>query len=145
MKFGQLIEHKKRNIFLENHTQNALEILFPDPFLKTQNLAYLWINSLKFYTACFIVCQVYTACFYIYYQNILKLSCRPLTFTSCKAFSKNKKRSGTSLSASFSAWFLKKNISLVLLYCLTKFHCLFAFTSQDIVQYVYCNCLLTKL
>ena len=39
------------------------------------------------------------------FWNILKLSCRPLVFTSYK----------TSLSASFSAWFL---------YYLTKFHCL---------------------
>ena len=29
------------------------------------------------------------------YRNILKLSCRPLAFTSYKAFLKNKKRSGT--------------------------------------------------
>ena len=27
--------------------------LVPDPFLKNQNWAYLWINSLKFYTGCF--------------------------------------------------------------------------------------------
>ena len=27
--------------------------LVPDPFLKTENWAYLWINSLKFYTVCF--------------------------------------------------------------------------------------------
>ena len=33
-------------------------MLFLDPFLKNRNIAYLWINSLKFYTACFIVCQV---------------------------------------------------------------------------------------
>ena len=32
-----------------------------------------------------------------------KLSYRPLAFTSYEAFSKNKKRSGTSLSTSFSA------------------------------------------
>ena len=54
MIFGQLIERNMRNIFfLKNHTQNAMEILFPGPFLKNQNLAYLWINILKFHTACF--------------------------------------------------------------------------------------------
>ena len=36
------------------------------------------------------------------YPNILKISCRPLAFTSNKAFLKNKKWSGTSLPASFS-------------------------------------------
>ena len=41
----------------------------------------------------FIVCQIEDN------QNILKLSCRPLCFTSYKAFLKNKKRSGTTLSA----------------------------------------------
>ena len=47
MKFGQLIEYNMRNIF-KNPTQNALEKLFPDPYLKIQNWAYLWINSVKF-------------------------------------------------------------------------------------------------
>ena len=37
------------------------------------------------------------------YRNILKLSCRALAFTSYKAFRKNKKRPGTSFTASFSA------------------------------------------
>ena len=44
MKFVQLLEYNTRNIFLKNHTQNVAEKLFPDPFLKNQNL---WINSLK--------------------------------------------------------------------------------------------------
>ena len=60
-----------------------------------------------------------------------------------KAFLKNKKRSGTSLPTSFSTWFLKKNISVVIFSYLTKFQCLVAFNSWDIGQYVYCNCLLT--
>ena len=46
---------------------------------------------------CFIVCEVES------YQNISKLSCRPLAFTSYKAFLKNKTRFWTSLLASFSA------------------------------------------
>ena len=48
MKFGQLIEYNMSKIFLKNHTQNVLEKLFPDPYLKNQNGAYLWINSVKF-------------------------------------------------------------------------------------------------
>ena len=50
------------------------------------------------------------------HQNILKLSCKPLAFTSCKAFLKNKKKSGTSPLAPYSALFLKKNIYLVIFY-----------------------------
>ena len=41
--------------------------------------------------------------------------------------------------------FLKKSISIMIFYWLTKFHCLVAFTSWDIGQYMYCNCLLTRL
>ena len=48
MKFGQLIEYKWEKVFLENHTQNMVEKLFPDPFPKSQNWAYFWINSLGF-------------------------------------------------------------------------------------------------
>ena len=47
-------------------------------------------------------------------QVILKRNWGPLAFTSYKAFLKNKKRSGTSLPTLFSAWFLKKNIYLVI-------------------------------
>ena len=111
MKFGQLIEYKWELFLLKNHTQNMVEKLFPDPLLKNQNWTYLWtwssiisiiriisiiIISLKFYTLCFIVCQVEG------YQHILKLSCKPLAFTSYKAYLKNKKRPGTSLPASVS-------------------------------------------
>ena len=34
MKTGQLIECNMRNISLKNHTQNMMEKLVPDPFLK---------------------------------------------------------------------------------------------------------------
>ena len=36
--------------FSENHSQNGVEKLFPDLFLKNQNQGYLWINSDKFST-----------------------------------------------------------------------------------------------
>ena len=68
----------------------------------------------------------------------MKLSCRPLAFTSYKPFLKNKSRAGTSLPASFSARFLKKNISFVIFYYLAKCHCLVVFTLRDVGQYVYC-------
>ena len=74
------------------------------------NWAYLWINSLKFYTVftVFIICQIED------YLNILKLSCKPLASISEKAFLKSKIRFGTSLPASFPAWLLKKNIYLII-------------------------------
>ena len=73
------------------------------------------------------------------FQEILKFSCWPLAFTSYKTLLKKKKSSGTSLSASCSAWFLKKNIYHVIYCQQTKFHYPTAFTSCDISQYVYCN------
>ena len=79
----------------------------PSPFYKT----YIWI------------CQIED------YRITLKLSSRPLPFTSYKAVLKHRKKSGTSLPVSFPACFLKKNISLVIFYYMTKFHWLVAFTS----------------
>ena len=36
MKSGQLIEYNKRNLFVENHARNEVEILFLDPFSKNE-------------------------------------------------------------------------------------------------------------
>ena len=125
MKFGWLIKYNIRNIFLEkSYTRGGRETI-PRPFSK------------KFVLT---LCQVED------YRKWLKLSCRPPALISYKAFLKNKKkRSGISLPVSFSAWILKKNISVVIFNYLTKFQCLVAFTSWDFGQYVYCNCLLTRL
>ena len=90
--------------FFKNHSQNVVEKLFPDPFLKNQNWTYLWINNLKLDKVFFIICQL---------GAILIRNCKQLALISYKAFLKKRKRSGTSLPASSSAWFLKKNIFLV--------------------------------
>ena len=47
MKFGQLIECNMKNILLKNYTQNAVEKLFLDPFLRNENSSYLCVNSLE--------------------------------------------------------------------------------------------------
>ena len=72
-KFGQLMEYKTRNIFLEKS-----------------------YTKCEFMQIVFVVCQVED------YQKILKLSCRALAFTSDKAFLKIKKWYGTSLPQTFS-------------------------------------------
>ena len=128
-----------KTFFLKNHTRNVVEKLFPDPFLKNQNWAYLWINSLKFYTVRFYCMSRWRLPKYIKTKLY-----RPIDFTSHKAPLKKKKKSRTSFPPSFSARFLKKNISLVIFYQLNKFHCLATFTLWEFGQYVYCNCLLTK-
>ena len=135
MKCSQLIEYNMRNIFLEK----SYAKVFPDSFLKIQNWAYLWINNLKFCTVCFYCISCWGLSKYI--ETMLQITWLYLI----KSFFKNNKRSGNSLLASISAWFLKKNISLIIFHQLAKFHCLVAFTSWDIGQYVYWNCLLTSL
>ena len=83
-----------KNIFLEKSYIKCCGKSNPRPFCKKSKL-----SILKF---------VFTACQVEDYRKILKLSCRPLTFTSHKAFLETKNRSGTSLLASVSAYFLKK-------------------------------------
>ena len=82
MKFGHLIEYIMANIlFQKNHTQNMVEKLFPDPFLKDQNL---WINSLKLSKVCFycmpswclskfIEIELQTTCFFKKWEGGLEL------------------------------------------------------------------------
>ena len=52
---------------------------------------------------------------------------------------------GISFSTIFCIWFFKKNLSYIILYWLSKFHCLIGFTSWDTDKYVCLNCLLTRL
>ena len=53
IRFGQLTEYNMRKNFLKkHHTQNVVEKLFPNPFLKNQNSGYLWICSLKVHPVC---------------------------------------------------------------------------------------------
>ena len=133
------IEYNMRNMFLcKSYTKYDGETI-SRPFSKKIKIEHISRSIvLSFILFVFIVCQAED------YQNILKLSYRPLVFSSYKAFLKNKKRSRSVLPPSHSACFLKKNICLVIFYYLTKFHCLVALTSWDIGQYVYCDCLLTS-
>ena len=50
MTFGQLIGYNigEKKSYIKHVGETT-----PNPFLKNQNWAYHWINSLKFYTVCF--------------------------------------------------------------------------------------------
>ena len=76
--------HTWETFSLKNRTQNVLEKLVPDPFLKNKNWAYLWINSWKFYTVCFycmpswglskyIETRLQTIYFYLILSNFKKI------------------------------------------------------------------------
>ena len=86
MKFGQLIECIVRNIFLKKLRTKCCGETSARPF-----------SELKVLHSLFLLYGKLTAI-----ETYLKLSCRPLAFTSYLAFLKNKKRSGTSLLPLFS-------------------------------------------
>ena len=138
MRFGQLIECNMMKFFLKYHTQNVVVKLFPVPFLKSLNWPFLCINKVKFYSVCFncpsreitkyLETKVYITFFF---------------FTSYKVSLKHKTRFGIDLPASYFVWFLKR-LSHVTLYSLNKLHCLIAFTSWHIIEYVYGNYLFPR-
>ena len=128
-----MASRKWETVFFKNHTQNVVEKLFPDLFLK--NKSWLISGSIDIQFV-FIVCQVGD------YRNILKLTCRPLAFTLHKAFLKNKSRSGTRLPPSFSEW---KIFLLLNSIAVPNFIVWFLLFSWDIGQCVYGNCLLIGL
>ena len=76
------------------------------------------------------------------YQNILKLA-----FITYKAFLNSRKRFGTSLSDSFSTWFLKKKYfsyyALLLTDKISLSGCLYIEILGN--TYMYCNCLFSSL
>ena len=106
MNFGQLIKYNMKNIFLEKSFTKVVEKLLPDPFLKNQIEHISESISKSLMQFVYVVFQVEG------YQNILKLSCRPLVFTSYKAFLKNKTWFRTSLFGSLCYIFLTDQISL---------------------------------
>ena len=129
MKFGQLIEYNMRNIFLKkscikwvwwrNYTQTL--------FWKTKIEGISGLTASTFIQFVFILCQVEG------YRNMLKLSGRPLTFTSYKGFLKNQKRSRTTLPSHFLHDFWWKIFLLIYFINWPNF---IVFTSWDIGQYV---------
>ena len=145
---------------LRNHTRNGVEKLVPDPFLENWNWAYIWINSLKFYTVCFycisswglskyIGTKLQTIWFYIEHflmflywwaipdiEHFLKIK-RGLELVSLPHFLHNVRRKMFLLlySINWSSFWMINQYSD---------HCLVAFTAWNIGQYMFCNCSLTR-
>ena len=109
MKFGHLKEYNMINILFEKSYAKCQK-LASDTFVKNQNWAYLWINSLN-------ILQFF---YYMSEWRSTKQRCWPLALVLCLwpyvNLSKNKNKSETRLSASSSVWFLKKNISHIVFY-----------------------------
>ena len=81
MKFGQLIEYNMRNIFLvKSYIKHGGESIHK-PFSKRSKLSIsLDLQSKVLYSLLLLNFQVKG------YRYVLKLSCRPVTFTSYEAF-----------------------------------------------------------
>ena len=116
MKCGQIIKCNRRHIFLKIYSKCGGETI-PTPFSKYQQWGYYWIKSLKFHTVS------------------LYAKLRATKAEIEKQKKKKKRFSEISLPASFSAQFLKKNISLVILYYLTKLvHYKIMFANQAVTS-----------
>ena len=118
MKFDRLIEYNMRKVFLEKWYIKCGGETIPRPFCKKVKIEHISGSTV------FITYEVEDN------KIKLKLRCRALAFTLYKAL---KKRSGTSLPVLFSAWFLKKNVFLVIFYYLHKFHYLVVFACEILV------------
>ena len=92
MKIGQLIKYNMRNTFLEKSYVECCGETIPRPFKKSKLRKFLDQQSKVLYSLVFLYAKLRTI--------DLKLSCRPLAFTSYKAFSrKNNKNLWLQVSA----------------------------------------------
>ena len=111
MKFVHLIEYNTRNIFPEKSYTKCDEETSSKTFSKKSKLIQSRNQQSKVLYSLFLFHAQVEG-----YQIKLKLRCRPVAFNSFKAFLKNKRRTGTSLPATFSAGFLKENFSPITFY-----------------------------
>ena len=133
MKFGQLIEHNKIDIFLQILCRKWDRETTSRPlFIFKKSLK--WDES-KWFSA--------LALNFPYNKNKLY---KTLDYWSRDMLNFNFPEKGLRLvSPPHCVWFFKKNFYHVTFYKLTKFHCLIAFTSRDTGKYVYYSCLLNNL
>ena len=115
MKFHQLTEYNMRKNFLESHTENVVEKLF---------LLYAKLRAVEIY------------------QNV---AASHFLVPLIKLFPKTERGLEPASLSHFLNDFSRKKIYLLTSYELIRFHCLVAFRSLDNGQYVYYNCLLTRL
>ena len=115
-----------------------MEKLFPDLFLKNQDWAYPWINSNVLYSLFLLYSKLRA-------REIYWNKAADHLLLSHTDFLKIKSGQELVSLPHFLHDFWKKMFLLLYFINLTKFHCLIVFTSWDNKQYVYCNCLLTRL
>ena len=127
-----------RNIFPEKSHTKCGEKIVPSHFLKNQKWACLGINSEVLYSSFLLNVQVQG------YWTILKVSCRALAFTSCKAFLKTERSFEIVFCLSFCMIFEETYLSrIILLTDQTSLSDNLYFLRFE--QYVCCNCLFPRL
>ena len=120
---GQLIEYNIRNMLLEELYTNEVQKPFPDPYLK---------NQTEHISGLVVYCSIqfdFMASWWLSKYIKVKLQ------TTCFYL----------MLHAFLAWIWRKTFLLLYSINWPSFHFLVAITSWDIQQYVYCNCLLTRL
>ena len=135
IKFGQLIEHNMRNIFLEISCTKYGRETIPRPFSKKSKL-----NLSGSVVESFIQ--------FVYYMPSWGLSkyiktCRPLAFTSYKAFLKNKRCLELISLPHFLHYFSRK--IFLFLHSINWQNFIIWLPLLHVGQYVYYNCMLTRL
>ena len=139
IKFDQLIECNSKNI---SHAENEVGRRAPDFFAFFQK-SFIWGKA-----------SGHQISFNIFLYlgrpplgHIIKTNCIifQLMIERFAVFWFLIKSSGTGFSTTFCVWLFKKHICHATFYYVTKFHCLVAFTSRDIRQYVYCSYLFPGL
>ena len=128
-----------RNIFLEKSYTKCGKKTIARPFSKESKLS-ISLDQWSKVLFCFYCMASWRL------WNLLKLSCRPLAFTSYKAFLKWGRELVSQPHFLHDFW---ENMFLVVFYYLIKFHCLVVFTSWEInmylYQYMYCILLVNQV
>ena len=125
-----------RIILLEKTYTKCSGETISSSFLNSQSWAYLLIKSLKIYTICISCIPSWGLWKYI--EIKLQITCYYLY----KAFFFLKKRGLELVSLPrFLDYFWREIFFFIMFLEMTKFHCLVAFISWNMGQYVYCNCL----
>ena len=64
----------REKFFLKNYVPKMVKRLFPDPFLRSQNWPYLWINGIKFSAVCFYCMSSWGFCKKRVLRNVAKIA-----------------------------------------------------------------------
>ena len=140
IKFDQLIECNSKNI---SHAENEVGRRAPDFFAFFQK-SFIWGKASGHQISFNIFLYLGRPSFGHVIKTNYKISVYDREMC-CILIWFLIRSSGTGFSTTFCVWLFKKHICHATFYYVTKFHCLVAFTSRDIRQYVYCSYLFPGL